>query len=997
MTRDSARYSFGLTPACLRYTAGILLLFAAHTAHAAQYGFEVWTAENGLPQNTFRGLAQTPDGFLWIATLDGLVRFDGVRFTTFDKANTAGISSNRFRSMIQDPDGDLWLDTESGGLTRYHRGFFHTYSAEEGIPNNGVLSISHDANGAILLQTTESIARWNKASGELKDTTPENLRTHAELLQWDNAGFWGFDASGLHLFVNGHSSDYLLPSGITRASIWRAGLAEDGAVWIETQDGRQFVYSAGRNTAEIADPDHPRRCTYRDIHGHIWNLHVGRRLQRFLDFESSGKMVSVPFDCFYEDREGNAWVGTTGSGLYRLQREAILVYSEAQGLIDKNIYPVFQDRSGDVWIGAWSSGLSRFRDGRVINYSDSNGLPNRLVTALAEDRDGNLWVGLYDRLALFRDGHFRTPQGIALPSHSVPQAIMQDRGGTIWIGTSNGLVIYRDGPSKTLTVEDGLATNDVRTIIESPSGDIWIGGYGGLTRLQHGQLTRWTERDGLPSDNIRALFLDTDGVLWIGTYDGGLGRMKDGKLTRYAVQNGLFSNGVFQILDDERGNLWMSCNRGIFRVSKSELNAFAEGQRPSVDSVSYGRSDGMLNVECNGGLWPAGIKTQDGKLWFPTQDGVAVIDPKAVTGNSYPPPVVIESLLLDRRPVGISGPVRVPPNTENLEIAYTALSFIRSGQIRFRYKMEGLDSNWIEAGSRRTAYYSHLPPGTYQFHVIASNSDGVWNYVGQTIPFEIQAPFYLTWWFTMIEIVIILGIAAMILRHRFAQFEKRQAAQKAFAQQLITSQESERRRIAAELHDSLGQRLTVINNLALFSLRDQASDGDGFVKYGSSMQEISSEAMLAIAETREISYNLRPFQLDVLGLTKAVEHITRIVGAASGMHVTSSIENIDDVFPEDLRINFYRIVQESLNNAIKHSKATKAYVSISRNGGHVILSIRDNGIGFTPKKRTSGETSGFGTTGMTERARSLGGSFHLRSAPGEGTVVTVEIPGREGS
>jgi streptogramin lyase len=304
--------------------------------------------------------------------------------------------------------------------------------------------------------------------------------------------------------------------------------------------------------------------------------------------------------------------------------------------------------------------------------------------------------------------------------------MFQDSGGTMWIGTSNGLVIYRDGPSKTLTMQDGLAADDVRTIVQSHSGDIWVGGYGGLTRVHNGQFTRWTERDGLPSDNIRAIYEDADGVIWIGKYDGGLGRFKNGRFTRYCERDGLFNNGVFQILEDGRGNLWMSSNRGIYRVSKQELNAFAEGSLSTITSVAYGKSGGMLNVECNGGMWPAGISTRNGKLWFPTQDGIVVIALDTVRINPQTPPMVIETALLDRTPVALDGPLNIPPGKENLEIEYTALSFIYPEQIRFRYKLDGLDSEWIDAGARRTAYYSHLPPGSYTFHVIARNSDGVW-------------------------------------------------------------------------------------------------------------------------------------------------------------------------------------------------------------------------------------------------------------------------------
>ena len=970
-----------------------LLPFAPFSAASVtQYHFDVWTAENGLPQNIVRGIAQSPDGYLWIATLDGLARFDGVRFTVFNKSNTPQIVSNRFNSMVANHNGDLWLMSEGGTLTRFHLGSFHTLGAEDGLPKNSVRAITGDGSENLWVLAEESILQWNEKSEQLVNITPSNLKIHFEPLLWDNAGFWGWDDSGIHLFVRGHFVTYPLPAGLPGRSIWLAAVDEEGAVWLEQFDGAQFVIPPGQREARRANSGHQPHYSYTDANRHIWTLHMEPRLSRILDVESSGEGASIPFGCFFEDREGNFWIGTEGKGLYRLREQSIHVYGKPQGIVDSNIYPVFEDLRGAVWLGAGQSGLFRIVDGKLTHFTTADGLPGTRVTSLTEDRDGRLWVATRTGLAILDHGHFRNPAGIVVPRLGTVQALLQDRGGTMWIGTSNGLVPYRDGPSKTLTVEDGLATNDVRVIVESRSGDIWIGGYGGLTRLRDGQFTRWTERDGLPSNNVRAIHEDGDGTIWIGTYDGGLGRFRDGKFTRYRERDGLFNNGVFQILDDGRGNFWMSSNRGIYRVSKAELNAFADGKLATIASVAYGKSDGMLNEECNGGMWPAGVRTRDGKLWFPTQDGVAIVDPLAVQINPQPPPVVIEAAFVDQAPVRLDSMVKVPPGRENLEMEYTALSFIHSDQIRFRYTLEGLDSSWIDAGTRRTAYYSHLPPGRYQFHVIARNSDGVWNMEGRSIAVEILAPFYRTWWFELIVICVAAGLILMAVRYRIRQLQRQQALQKAFSQQLIASQESERQRIAAELHDSLGQRLVVINNLALFSMR--AHEKSGAVEDDlSALKEISEETSLAIQETREISYNLRPFQLDRLGLTKAIAGILRSVTTASGLQITSELDNIDDAFPEELRINFYRIVQEAVNNIMKHSQATEVLVKIARTTEWLTLTIRDNGVGFTPGTRPSkGGKSGFGLTGMEERSHLLGGELRVTSGPGAGTVLTMEIP-----
>jgi signal transduction histidine kinase len=380
-------------------------------------------------------------------------------------------------------------------------------------------------------------------------------------------------------------------------------------------------------------------------------------------------------------------------------------------------------------------------------------------------------------------------------------------------------------------------------------------------------------------------------------------------------------------------------------------------------------------------------------MWFPTQNGIAVIDPETVPHNEQPPPVVIESSQLDHVELPVTGPLQIAPGKQNLEIQYNALSFIKSDLIQFRYKMDGLDADWIDVGSRRTAYYSHMPSGNYVFRVIARNSDGVWNNIGQSLPVLVLAPFYKTR--TFLTFLLLLGAALIwvIANYRITQLRRAQVEQHRFSQQLIASQESERKRIAAELHDSLGQRLVVINNLALFFLRSHLHDAkDG--EQAEAIKEISAEASSAIEETRSIAYNLRPFQLDRLGLIKSIEALIRTVSKSSGIHITTDLANVDNVFPDGLRINFYRIVQEGLSNIMKHAHATEVNIHILRTDTGVVLSIQDNGRGFTPAARAgqADALGSFGLTGMAERATLLGGRLKVRSEPGSGTMMTVEIP-----
>jgi signal transduction histidine kinase/ligand-binding sensor domain-containing protein len=969
--------------------AWLLAVLFVITSASAQYRFDAWTADNGLPQNIIRGMHQTPDGYLWIATLDGVARFDGVHFTIFNKSNTPGIVSNRFGAMVGGQGDDLWLVSESGRVTRYHNGSFQTYGKERGLAEEDFVNgITADNTGVVWVLFDNAIARWDDSAGRFNRLTLKFPQAHYKALRWGHLGFWGTDGKTLEFFFRGQFIESPLPSWIPASSIWEAAVDQKRTIWLETYSGQHISITDGNAT--IQPPG--TTIDYVDRQRHTWKMRVGHQLDRSIDGVTLGANPPSSFSQVAEDHEGSIWLGTEGQGLYRLQHQSVQVYSKEQGLIDRNVYPIYQDHSGAVWIGAWHTGLSRFEAGKFTNYTVADGLPNALVSALFEDRDGRLWVATHRGLCIFLNGRLQKPPGPDIPPDLDVQAIQQDKEGTLWFGTPHGLVKYSNGVSHTFTTHDGLATNDIHVLIASPTGDLWIGGYGGLTKLHDGQFKIFTDDTMSQSESIRSLYEDPDGVLWIGTYDNGLARLKDGRFIHYSVHDGLFNSGAFQILEDGRGNLWMSSNRGIYRVSKQDLNDFAANKRKTITSVAYGTIDGMLNAECNGGLSPAGIKASDGKMWFPTQNGVAIVDPEVVSRNLQPPPIVIESSLLDHLRLPVTGSIKITPSQKNLEIQYAALSFVKSDQIQFRYKMEGLDTDWIDAGSRRTAYYSHIPPGKYSFRVIAGNSDGVWNTVGQSLPVEVLAPFYRTWQFlTFLALLSALLIWA-IANFRITQLRRAQVAQHRFSQQLIASQESERKRIAAELHDSLGQRLVVINNLALFFLRSHlhhAKDGE----QAEAIKEISAEATLAIEETRSIAYNLRPFQLDRLGLTKSIEALIRTVSKSSGIHITTDLANVDDVFPEGLRINFYRIVQEALSNIMKHAHATEVKVSTQRTDTDVVLTIEDNGQGFTPVARSApAGNSGFGLTGMVERASLLGGRLKMRSDPASGTVMTVEIP-----
>jgi signal transduction histidine kinase len=529
---------------------------------------------------------------------------------------------------------------------------------------------------------------------------------------------------------------------------------------------------------------------------------------------------------------------------------------------------------------------------------------------------------------------------------------------------------------------------------EDSSGVLWIGGYGGVSRWKDGAFRSLTRAKGLWSDQVITLQGDERGVIWIGTLDGGLTRLEGGRLTRYTLKDGLYDDVVTQILADSRGFLWIGGPRGISRVSRTELDAFAEGRSTSITSTPFGPIDPRRPFECNGGFQPAGFRARDGTLWFATSDGVAVVDPAIVPLNPTRPPLVIESCLLDRESVDCRAGLRIEPHREVVEIAYTGLSFVSPEQMRFRYKLQGLDRDWVEAGARRTAYYAHLPPGSYTFTVMGANSDGIWNQTGASLAITVVPPFWRTWWFTGLVGLTVIGVAGGVVwgvsTYRVAQLRRTGELQEAFARQLITSQEAERARIAGELHDSLGQHLVIIRNWSHLG----AQQLDPQAPAREELDLITTTASQAIAEVREIAYNLGPYHLERIGLAGTLTDMVRRVAEATSISVTTDVDRYDGALARDTEMNLYRIAQEALNNVMKHAQATTLHVALTQEAARVRLTIVDDGVGFAPDaaaRTRTGVGPGFGLTSIGERVRLLRGRLTIRSTPGQGTTVDVAL------
>jgi len=997
----------------------VALLFAASVywgcatparAGASEYLHDAWTTENGLPQNDVFPI-QTRDGYLWLATQGGLARFDGVKFTIFDTGNTAGLRSNRILALCEDPAGDLWVGTQSGGLTRYNRGVFTAYTTAEGLPDNHVFNLLADGRGDIWASTPKGLARL--AGGRFTVyTTRDGLADDRAFIvgSGPDGSLWISAGASLMQFHDGRFTAFGKIEGFPEDWARHASdlhVARDGSVWLATryglarlENGAFSVLVTYRRPAPGDVGGQTVLHIYEDRQGNLRFL-TPKGLARYADGalvvdvpvpEMAGLAVWGGVRAVIEDREGNVWLGTGGRGLHRFKPRQVAAYAAAEGLSDRGFIPITGDGEGGLWLG--SVGLFRYQGGRFSRLAfDAS------VRSLYRDGGGTLWVGTDGR------GLYRVRDGRVLKDHPLNArlqgaavgAVNEDREGNLWVGAGGdegqegGLYRLKGGETTRYGTGEGLVSNDVRLIAVDRRGAVWVGTTGGLSRFEGGKFTSYTTEQGLSNNYVRDIYEDADGALWVGTYGGGLNRLKDGRIARVTTREGLFDNVVSRILEDGRGNLWMSCNRGIFRVSLAELNDVAEGRAASVNCVSYGVADGMLSNEANGGGQPAGWRAGDGSLWFPTIRGVVRIDPSDL--NTLPPPVHIEQVLVGRTPADPRREVEVLPGQGGLEIHYTGLSLAAPEKVRFRYKLEGYDAEWVEAGSRRAAYYTNAPPGRYVFRVRASNNEGVWGEREATVSVLIVPPFWRTWWFVCCAAAVAAAAAFLFYRRRIARVERARRAQEEFSKQLIASQEGERKRIAAELHDSLGQDLLIIKNRAALGLRLL----DDPARAKEQIEQIAGTASQSIREVRKIAYNLRPYQLDEIGLTQALEELVERVSGSSPVRLSAEIDNVDDLFPADSAINLYRIVQEGINNVLKHSGAGEARVTVSRGPSELEVTIEDDGRGFVPGAGAGGGAGrGFGLNGLSERARILGGRLSVRSAPGRGTVVRLNVRTREG-
>ncbi|MCX6579352.1 MAG: ATP-binding protein [Candidatus Aminicenantes bacterium] len=725
-----------------------------------QYIHDVWGIEQGLPQNSVSPVYQTRDGYLWLGTQEGLVRFDGSHFNVYDMRSDEQILSNWVRAIYEDRDGNLWFGTHDGGLSCLNKeGKFRTYTTNDGLSNNTVLSICEDRVGTLWIGTIDGLNRLQNGKFTRYTTQKGLANANVNVVCTDSVGnLWIGTNKGLNRLENGKFALYTMQEGLSDNTVRAIFPGREGKLWIGANNGLNCLDNGKFDvyTTKEGLSNNRIRCIYDDSDGNLWIGTDGGGLNRLL----KGKFTSFTREqglsgnivmSIYEDREGSVWIGTEGGGLNRLKDGKFTPYTTEEGLSNNMVRVVYEAGDGNLWVGTQGSGLDRLKDGIFTAYTNHDGLSNNFVYCICGDRKGNLWIGTEGgNLDRFKNGKFSKPASGGLANYR-PKAIHEDRQGNLWIGTQGGgLYLLKNGKFSAYTTREGLSDNNVNAVAEDGEGNLWVGTESGLNCLKNGEFIVYKKEQGLCNDIMGCIYADKEGALWIGTR-GGLNRFKQGKFDSVTSKDGLFDDIIYQVLEDAGQNLWMTCNKGISRVNKKELENFLDKKTNAFNSISYDEKDGMKSRECNGGSQPAGWKSRTGKLWFPTIKGVAAIDPAHIEINPIPPPTMIEEIITDNKKLLPSFSNKenlvLPPGTKHIEIHYTGLSLLASSRVRFKYILEGIDNTWIAAGTRRTAYYTRVPPGNYTFRVKACNNDGIWNETGAAIGFYLEPYFYQTVWF----------------------------------------------------------------------------------------------------------------------------------------------------------------------------------------------------------------------------------------------------------
>jgi ligand-binding sensor domain-containing protein/signal transduction histidine kinase len=964
-----------------------LALFAIAAVVAAQplpFSRRVWQSADGLPEDFAQALAQTPDGYLWIGSSGGLVRFDGIRFTVFHQQTDPAFRDDSIYSLLTSRDGTLWAGTEGGGLIRYRGGAFRGYGPAEGLTNGFVRVIYEDKDANLWVGTDDGLFRMQKdrlVRVDGRDGVPY-VAVHS--IWQDRDGRLLVGGSGLLVLDRRSAAYYSSSENLADNSIRTIRQTADGAVWIGTISGLRRLEHGVRGNP-FATPKMIRDTNVDFLaEGQAGQLWIGTYGQGLIRYEGGRQVrftapATLPHNnvlSIFEDAEDDVWVGTQG-GLLRLSPSAARTITTADGT-PQSINTIYQDPRGPLFATALN--------GRLFQVSHETLQPAALpadlrtvpVRNVFRDSSGALWLGTDGQGALRLTGTAETrytmKQGLV---NDFVRAFCEDREGSIWIGTDGGLSRWRNGVFQNFNTRDGLAYGSIRALLLDRDGSLWVATDGGLSRFRDGRFPADRLLDRFRGEKVWAIYQDAFGGLWIGTHGSGLFLLKDGRLSQFTTRSGLPTGRIHFIAEGPRANLWMSGPGGIFSVARADLEELARDPSRQLAVRVYSTSDGLSTNQMNGGVQPAGALTANGEFWFPSTKGVVALRPDAPLPGSAPP-VLIEQVLADDRDAPLGGDLRVGPGTGKIEVRYTAIRLRSPDRTRFKYWMESFDPEWTDAGQRRVAYYTNVPPGRYRFHVVAYELNDPRNPAERVVDLRLLPHFYETGWFLGLCLLAATAAAWGGYRLHVRNIRKR------FAAVL-----EERTRLAREMHDTLIQGCVGVSALLEAASTAQAVSPNISNEL---LDRARNEVRATVDEARLAVWNLRQGSGEGASLVAAAAQLTQRIGAETGIPV--KFDSSGDAFTlgADGVQSLLKLIREALHNAVRHGAPRHLSVTMSFGRRALRVEIDDDGRGFDPSTVWSKSGGHYGLIGMRERVAELGGELQLCSSPGQGTKVRLSIP-----
>ena len=967
---------------------------------------DAWNNLEGLPQSSVIAITQTRDGYLWLGTLNGLVRFDGSRFAVFDEHNTSGLGSGRIVRLFEDNHTNFWIGTDTAGVALIQNGRVKNFDIGRSGYEGRLTSVCEDTNGAVWFYTADAhLGRYQNGKMDVVDLPLPALAISRMIAAEKSGLIWIAEyevgaINGLFAFqpsnfnppnltidpeqsIPARQPDFILAS--RSGNLWRL---VDGHVqkWnsgkLETDLGN-YLWGNARVTSACEDND-GNLIVGTGGAGVFWYAPDGRCRQiSKAQGLSSDYVLSL---CM--DRGGNLWVGTDGEGLNRVKRK---IFNTPDALHPFTAQSISEDARGGIWAAFNAHGVTFWETNTAQDFAV--GLGSNAWSVLV-GQNQQVWAGTrFEGLFEFETNHFIPAPGAKIFGPQI-FALCEDRGGQLWAGTQTGLANWDGHRWKLFTTQDGLSGNIIRAIAEDAGGNLWIGAENqGLNCFKDGKFISYqASENGLPGNDISCLYADANGVLWVGTSGHGLARLQGGKWTRYSTDDGLASNFICYLLEDAAGDLWLGSNMGLMRIPKKSLNDFADGKANSIFCRTFTESDGLPTRECTGGSQPAAICARDGRLWFPTTKGVVSVNPAELKPNLQPPVILIESVKVDGREQKTNAlssawpqSVLIPPGHELLEIDYTALNFSAPDAVRFKYRLEGRDTAWTDARAERVANYSNLSPGHYQFHVVAQNEDGVPSETGGVLDITVQPQFWQTLWFRAAGLLLLGGLGIGIVRYISTQKLKREVQLHKQHEAL----EHERARIARDLHDQLGANLTQVALLGEMAEADKNLPGE----IESHAQQISQTARETTRALDEIVWAVNPANDTLEGLAnyacKYAQEYLALAGLRYRADVPARLPAKE--IPPEVRHNVFLAFKESVNNVVKHAHATEVWIRLRLSPEKFILEIEDNGCGI-PNLDEAKKSSRNGLKNMRKRLTDIGGEFSIAPGPGGGTIVRLTVP-----